>query len=268
MLTAVAVGRVCAYFKKGGLRDLGMAFVLAGVAVGLSAFGLLALVIVLLVSHLLHRCLFLEFENGNEVLDETAERIMARKMEAPVNTMTRMVLVVCFLVGMSVGGVGGLFKAGLQTTILYREWLLGLSVNGAIVFVAIGVMPLAIALSRSGKSTDVMEFFGVYDQVRYVMVGLISAVFLLFGEIVFEKMCLPLKSVPCYWLAGTAIMGFAFLFSAAVALVNFRCRVPKIDSRQEGMRNASVSSFCRFMLVAVPILLAIVAFCCRLQKTA
>lgn len=262
-LTALAASQVMEYFRKGSWWRLEMAFMVAGAAVGLSAFGLLAPIMVVSFAFMLRRRLFVEFGNGDWLVDEFAERILNRMSDPYARMMERMISLGCFFAGVLVVVTVRMFRVGTLSGAFNRVWLSGLSMDGIVVVVAVGVIPLTFALSSLGKATDQVEFSRFGNQLKYVLVSCITIVFLLLGEMIFVKTHVPVAADFRYWLLGMSFSGFALLLSATVALVGIWCRMPRMDSQFVVKKGDLLPRFCRMMFIAMPIVIVLIAICVR-----
>lgn len=256
-LIVVSVSQVLAYFRKGRVWHLFVSAILTGVGVGLSAFGVIALVLGPVVWGVMRRCVFMEFETGNGLVDEVAERLLNQLVDSPAKTMMRMALIVCFLLGLLVAVADQLVGTGRLFAVFNHDWMSGLSLNGIVLLVAVGAVPIVLALEGIRRSSDVMNTFGFGSQVKYLVVSGLTVGFLLLGDDVFAKTHVPIAGDSRYWLLGITVAGFALLLSASVALIDIWCRMSWSDSQVRVRKKGALPRACRLILMVLPIVLVL-----------
>ena len=263
-LVIVSVALALGYFRDGSPWHLFASAAFAGGAVGLSAFGLCAPVFALLLSFLMRRKLYEDFEDGNWSTDVVTKRVLKRMGNPSAKTLTRMVVGVCFLLGVA-APLAERWLTGAEplSEFFSREWLPGLSKGGVIVLAALGAVPLLIASNGIGKASDTMLACEAGTQTRYITVSLLSFVFLLLNADIVSKVGIPVSPDPRYWLLGMVFAGFALLLSASVAIVDVWCRLPLMARRRGMQEDGSTLWLCRFLLLSVPVVFVLVVFCVR-----
>lgn len=265
VLAAVAVNQVLWYLRDGRLWHLFVSALLAGVAIGLSAFGVVVLVLVLSAACLNRQFVLSQLENGEERADETFRPVMDQMLDVSTMTMVRLILCGCFFVGALAVVAARLIRSGSFHDAFGCGWMCGLSAGGGLVLVTVGVLPLIFALNGVAKATDTMEVFSFENQVKYLLIALLSVCFLLAGEMIFRKTLIPFEADSSYWLLGIGLAGFALLTSATAVCVDVWCRVSWAARRRGVGRDDQITAFCQLMLVAVPIALVLVAGFIRLR---
>lgn len=257
VLTVLSVGQTLEYFREGRSWHLFLAFVAAGVAVGMSAFGFCALVLVMVVSFLVRRRMTSEFA------DESSARVIESIVDPYVQMMMRMVAVLCFFAGVLAAGAVRLPGLKAWSELVGCGWTCGLSQEGLMLILAAVVVPLAVALNGIGKVTDTLNMLGFANRVKYVLLGCAAACYLLASGLIRAKMHVVVVNDASYWMLGAVSAGFLLLLSAAVSIVDIWCRMPMRAVQLGASRNTPLSRLFRWMLVASPVGLAIVAGCIR-----
>lgn len=263
VLTVVSVGQALGYFREGRSWHLFLAFAVAGVAVGLSAFGFGALALLVAVTVLVQRRLTGELENGDGFADETSVQIMKTMVDPYVQMMLRMVSVVCFLAGMLTVGAVKLSNLNAWPDLVGCEWTCGLSLEGLVVILAVGVIPLVFALDGIGKATDTMNVLGFGSRIKYVLVGCTAVGYLLMSGLIRAKMHVTAAIDVSYWMLAGMSAGFSLMLSAVVALVDIWSRMPLNDGQFGLARRTPLSRWFRWTLLVLPVALAIFAGCIR-----
>lgn len=269
-LTVLSAGLVIEHFRKGRTRYLFLAAGAVGVVVGLSAFGICAFVLLLVIPHLVRRMLWLELESGDSPSDVEPDWVLERLINPSALSGVRFVMAVCFFLGVAASIAGKMLASGNGIRYLVdcfpHEWLCGLSIDGIAMLVVLGIIPSLFVLSRVRMATDTMRLLDLLGQVEYFAVVCGTGVFLLLGGGVLKGMQVPITVDVRYGMLGTVICGYAFLVSAMVILVDVFCRVPKNARQSRVGRKNPVSRFCQLVLMIVPVVLAGVAVFLRARS--
>lgn len=268
-LTILSAGLSIEHFRKGRTRYLFLSAGVAGVVVGLSAFGVCALVLLIAIPLLMRRMLLLELENGGGSADVEPNWVFERLVNPSALSGVRFVMTVCFFLGAAAAIAGKVLVSGRGARYLidwfFHEWLHGLSFDGFAVLVGLGIVPLLFVLSRVRIETDTLRLLDFVGQAKYFTVMCGIGAFLLLGDGLLERMQIPISVDARYWMLGMAIGGFSFLVSVMVIVVDIFCRVPNRACQSIGRKNP-ISRFCQLALMIVPVALVCVAVFLRARS--
>ena len=269
-LTILTAGLAIEHFRKGRTRYLFLSACAAGVVLGLSSFGVCALVLLFAIPFSVRHLLYLELEGGSGPADVEPAWVFERLINPSALSGVRIVMAVSFFLGAAASVFGKMILSGKGIRYLVdcfaSEWASGLSVDGVALLVVAGIIPSLLVLSRIRDATDTMRFLNFSEQVRYFAVVCGVGVFLLLGDSLLRKMQVPIVVDARYGMLGTVIGGFSFLVAATVLLVDVWCRIPKNARINCTGRRNPVSRFCQLVLMIVPVVLAGVAVFLRARS--
>lgn len=265
-LTILSAASAIEHFRKGRTRYLFLSAGVAGVVVGLSSFGVFALVLLVVILLLLRHMLWLELECVDGPVEVELNWVFERLISPSALSGVRFVMAVCFFLGVAASISGRMLASGIGVRCFEsfpREWLQGLSIDGVVVLIGLGILPLLL-LSRVRIATDTLRFLGFAEQARYFIVMLGTGAFLLLGDGVLKRLQVPIAVDARYWMLGMAIGGFSFLVSAMVLVVDAFCRVPRRACQSVGRKNP-ISRFCQLALLIAPVVLVCVGVFLRVR---
>lgn len=261
-LTILSAGLSFEHFRKGRTCYFFLSAGVTGVVVGLSAFGVCALVLLLAILLLMRRMLLSELENGDGPADIEPNWVFERLITPSALSGVRFVMTACFFLGATAAIAGKVLVSGKGARYLVdcfsHEWLHGLSLDGVAVLVGLGIVPLLFVLSRVGIETDTLRLLDFVGQAKHFTVMCGIGAFLLLGDGLPERIQIPIAVDARYWMLGMAIGGFSFLVSVMVIVVDIFCRVPKSACQNIGRKNP-ISRFCQLALMVVPVAFVCVA---------
>lgn len=266
-LTILSAASAIEHFRKGRTRYLFLSAGVAGVVVGLSSFGVFALVLLVVILLLLRHMLWLELECVDGPVEVELNWVFERLISPSALSGVRFVMAVCFFLGVAASISGRMLASGIGVRCFEsfpREWLQGLSIDGVVVLIGLGILPLLL-LSRVRIATDTLRFLGFAEQARYFIVMLGTGAFLLLGDGVLKRLQVPIAVDARYWMLGMAIGGFTFLVSVMVIVVDVFCRVPKSVCQSVGRKNP-ILRFCQLALMIIPVALVCVAVFLRVRS--
>lgn len=268
-LSILPAGLAIEHFRKGRTRYLFLSAGVAGVVVGLSAFGVCALMLSLAILLWVRRMLWLELENGGGPADVEQNWVFERLINPSALSGVRFVMIVCFFLGATVSIAWKVSASGKGVRYLVgcfpHEWLHGLSLDGVAVLIGLGIVPLLFVLSRVRVETDTLRLLDFVGQAKYFTMMCVIGAFLLLGDGLLKGIQIPVAVDARYWMLGMAIGGFTFLVSVMVIVVDVFCRVPKSVCQSVGRKNP-ISRFCQLVLMIVPVALVCVAVFLRVRS--
>jgi len=221
LLTGAMVVR---FFQEGGLLRLATAFFLVGMSIGISAYGLLGLVFVIVFMYFLSRGLFLR--NDNDWNDQPNAVVVDYFTNPLVRSRMKWVLLFCFSAGL---GLAVYLTFSLRGTRFefgtFRQlWLSGITPDSLIFFVATAVLPIFIVLHRVSLASDAVEHPSVGVLIPYAIVGLLSLGLLVKSDSLITSTGLSFRIDDRFQVLALVSYAYSILLSMLVLLVDIRCR--------------------------------------------
>ena len=268
-LTILSAGFVIEHFRNGRTRYLFLSAGAVGVVLGLSAFGVCAFVLLLVIPLSVRRMLCLELESGDGPVDIEPKWVFERLISPSALSGVRIVMAVCLALGAAASISAKMLVSGKGIRYLgdgfAPEWLCGLSSDGVATLIIVAIIPSFLVLNRVRAATDTMRLLDFVEQFRYFAVAGVLGAFLLLGDDALRRMQVPIVVDARYGILGTAIGGFSFLMSVMVMVVDVWCRVPRNAQQSCVGRKDPVSRFCRLVLMLAPVVLVGVAAFLRVR---
>lgn len=235
-LTFAAIALTVRFLQGGSLLTLTLAFVCAGLASGVSAFGLVATAIALGVMKVVA---FRLFRNDDSPWQDTLAPGMVDYFTNPlVRSRMGWLLTLCFVASAALSFCS--VRLDFTPDVVKRlrtPWDYGVSLDGAVFFLATAVLPFVVAVSKSRRASDVFERLGGGKLLGYFAVAAFSALMLVNPALLLVVSGVPLRVETAVVVLSCLFYAYNVLLSVTCILIDVRCR----DYRDvEGVRAGSL----------------------------
>ena len=232
-LTFAAVALTVRFLQRGSLPMLALAAACAGLASGVSAFGLVAAAIAALLMKFVSARMFCDGDSPWR--DALRPELVDYFTNPVVRSRMGWLLTLCFAVcaALSFCSVRMDFASAVADR-LRSPWSCGFSLDGAAFLLTTAVLPFAVAASKARRASDVFERIGCGNLLAYFAVAAFSVVMLVNPAKLLDMSGIPLRVESAVIALAGAFYAYNVLLSVTCILIDVRCRVV------EGFRSGSL----------------------------
>lgn len=222
-LTLAALALTVRFLQCGSLLALTLAFAGAGLAVGVSAFGIVAAVLSIAVIKV--ASLRLLGDGDSPWQDALAPKLVDYFMNPLVRARMNWLLALCFLAcaALSFCAVRLDFAPAVAAR-LRIPWPCGITADGAAFVLATGILPFVVAVGKAHRASDTSERLGIGMTLLYVTIAAFSAVMLVNPALLLLLSGIPLRVEAGLTVLTSVLYAYNLLLSAMCLLIDVRCR--------------------------------------------
>lgn len=222
-LTLASVALTVRFLQVGSFLSLTFAFACAGLALGVSAFGVVAAVGSMTVLKVVSVRLF---GDGDSPWSDSLAPGMVDYFSNPlVRSRMNWLLTLCFVACAALSFcVARIVDAPDVAARLRVPWDFGANLDGAAFLLATAVLPFIVAVSKAREASDVFERLGCGRMLGYLTVAAASAVLLLCPSLILDLIGLPLRVKPNVVVLANVLYAYNLLLATTCILIDIRCR--------------------------------------------
>ena len=258
-LTLAAIALAVRFLRRGSMAALTLAFAGAGIASGLSAFGLVAAAVAVAVLKV--AAVRLLGDDGSPYEDELGERTLDYFVNPLVRSRTNWVLALGFLACAATAFFGVRTEFASEALERFRiPWDYGVSLDGAAFLLATGILPFGLAVGKTRRASDVFERLGAGLTILYIAIAAVLVLMLINPALFLLVTGLPLRVETGTVVLSGVLYAYTVLLSVTCLLIDVRCRVydEVTGERVTGLRWATKALYALACVVPVA-LFALVA---------
>ena len=239
-LTLAAVALTVRFLRRGSLAALTLAFAGAGLAFGLSVFGIVAAAVSIAV--LKSAATSLAGDDGSPWQDELNPMAVDYFVNPVIRSRTNWVLALCFLACAALSFC--VVRADVKSAVAARlciPWDYGVSPDGAAFAIATGILPFVMAAGKARRASDTFGRLGAGLTMLYMAIAAFSVLMLINPALFLVATGLPLRVETGTVVLSAVLYAYNVLLSATCLLIDVRCRVydEETGERVTGLRGAT-----------------------------